>query len=131
MTAAIWTLFAVLLSLWTGAVWLATELTQWAAQAPEKGVSLGTPDISAVLGRAPDWLTAWIPPDLMPALMASVRWAGQLLETSLPWAGTAVGWLIPIAWVSWFLVATVLAIAAYMLHVIVRRSRVHILPRAT
>lgn len=130
MTAAVWTVFAVLLSLWTGLVWFVTEVTQWVSQALERGAPVGAADLPAVIAQAPGWLTVWIPADLLPGLMASVQWAAQLLETSLPWAGTAVAWLVPIAWVGWFLVATVLAVAAFMLHMIVRRSRVHILPRS-
>ncbi len=125
MTAAIWTLFAVLLSIWTGVVWLATGLTRWTSQAVEDGPRVDAADLPAVIGHAPDWLAAWIPSDVL----ASVQWAAQLLEASLPWAGAAVGWLVPIAWLGWFLVASVLTIAALILHVIVRRSRVHILPR--
>ena len=130
MTAAIWTLFAVLLSLWTGVVWLATVLMRWASQALEDGTRVGAADLPAVMGQAPDWLTTWIPPDLLPGLLASVQWGAQWLETSLPWAGAVVGWLIPIAWVGWFLVAMVLTAAAFLVHVIVRRSRAHILPRS-
>lgn len=129
MTAAIWTLFAVLLSIWTAMVWLATELMRWTSLTLEDGTSVGAADLPALIGHAPDWLAAWIPPDVLPDVLASVQWAAQLLEGSLPWAGAAVGWLVPVAWVGWFLVASVLTIAAFILHVIVRRSRVHILPR--
>jgi hypothetical protein len=129
MTAAIWVLFAVLLSLWTGAVWLATQLMQWAARALEDGTPVGAADLPALIGQAPQWLAGWIPSDVLPAVRASVQWGAQLLETSLPWAGAALGWLIPIAWVGWFLVAAVLTAAAFLVHVIVRRSRAHILPR--
>jgi hypothetical protein len=129
MTAAIWTLFAVLLSIWTGVVWLATELTRWTSQALEEGTRVGAADLPAVIGPMPDWLAAWLPADVLPAVLAGVQWATQLLETSLPWAGAAVGWLVAVAWVGWFLVALVLTIAAFMLHVIVRRSSVHVMPR--
>jgi hypothetical protein len=129
MTAAIWVLFAVLLSLWTGAVWLATQLMQWASRALEDGTPVGAADLPAMISQAPQWLAGWIPSDVLPAVLASVQWGAQLLETSLPWAGAALGWLIPIAWVGWFLVAAVLTAAAFLVHVIVRRSRAHILPR--
>ncbi|WOB10790.1 hypothetical protein [Piscinibacter gummiphilus] len=127
MTAAIWTVFAVLLSLWTGIVWFATALMRWSSQALESA-SVGAVDLPAWIDRAPAWLTAWIPPDELPLIVAHVQQVAQWIEASLPWAGAAVGWLTPMVWVGWFVVVLVMTVAAFLLHVIVRRSRAHIQP---
>lgn len=122
MTAAIWVLFTVLLVIWSGVVWIAVSVTRWAAQALEAGASVA--DLPALMSQLPAWLTAWVPEDVLPGLQSVLQGAAQLIESSLPWVGAAIGWLVPLIWIGWFLVALALVLVAVFCHVMVKRSRV-------
>ncbi|MCR5882286.1 hypothetical protein LRS03_05190 [Rhizobacter sp. J219] len=122
MTVAIWVLFTVLLVVWSGVVGIAVAVTRWAAQTLEDSAS--GKDLPASMSELPAWLTVWIPEDVLPGLQALLHGAAQLIESSLPWVGAAVGWLVPLIWIGWFLVALALLLVAVFCHVMVKRSRV-------
>jgi hypothetical protein len=43
-----------------------------------------------------------------------------MLEAVLPWAGAAAGWLVPIIWIGWFIVAAFMTVVAVVVHKVVR-----------
>ncbi|MBL0726641.1 hypothetical protein [Piscinibacter sp. HJYY11] len=126
MIAAIWIVFAVLLAVWTAAVWLASAVTNWAADALQAAGGIGAIRVPEVVALLPAWLRDWIPGDLLellPGILASIQQAAQSIESVLPWAGTAIGWLAPILWVTWALVTLAMLVVTLVIHVAVRRSR--------
>lgn len=129
MTAAIWIVFAVLLSLWTGTVWLGTELVRWTSETLQGGTSGVAAGVAPVIQDASAWLTGWIPTEVFAGVLAYLQWLMTSTETTLPAASHAMGWLIPVAWVGWFLGAAVLTVTAISLHLLVRRPKV-LLPHA-
>ncbi|HEY0817320.1 MAG TPA: hypothetical protein VGD46_00985 [Rhizobacter sp.] len=125
MTGIIWVVFGVLLALWTAAVWLASAVTGWAAEALRSGTASGSIKLPDVIEQLPEGLKAWIPGDLLellPPLVASLQRAVEMIETSLPWAGEAVSWLVPLLWVGWFVVTLGLFVVAFVAHLLVRRA---------
>jgi hypothetical protein len=125
LTGTIWIVFGVLLALWTAAVWLASAVTGWAAEALRSGTAAGSIKLPDVIEQLPEGLKAWLPGDLLellPGMVASLQRAVQLIETSLPWAGEAVAWLVPLLWIGWFVVALGLLVVAFVAHMLVRRA---------
>lgn len=125
MTGIIWIVFGVLLALWTAAVWLATAVTSWAAQALQSGTASGSIKVPDVIEQLPQAVKDWLPGNLLeliPTMVANLQRVVEMIETSLPWAGTAVGWLVPLLWIGWFIVALGLLVVALVAHVLVRRA---------
>lgn len=125
MTGIIWIVFGVLLALGTAAVWLATAVTGWAAQALQSGTASGSIKVPDVIEQLPQAVKDWLPGNLLeliPTMVANLQRVVEMIETSLPWAGTAVGWLVPLLWIGWFIVALGLLVVALVAHVLVRRA---------
>jgi hypothetical protein len=123
--AVIWIVFGVLLAAWTVVIWLSAAVTSWAAEALQAGAAGAGVTVPDVVARLPDWLKNAIPGDLLellPEWLASLQKSIALVESVLPWAGEAIGWLVPLLWVGWFVVALGMAALALLVHVIVRRS---------
>jgi hypothetical protein len=121
MKSAVWVVFALFATFWTGAAWLVVDLIQWAAH----GLASGE---AADLGRAvaewpvPSWLSAWLgEPGWLYALQDSVARAVKLLGEALPWAGAAVGWLVPVVWTLWGLGLLLMLALAGGMHLLARR----------
>ena len=112
MIAAIWTLFALMLVLWTAGVWAAAQLAEWTARAVASGAVLQLEQAEAALGSAPGWIREWIGPVLVDALLPGMQWAGA-----------AAAWLPPFLWAAWFIVAFLMVIGAVTGHLLIRRLR--------
>lgn len=123
MRALIWTGFAVLLLIWTAVTWAAAQLAQWAAQALKGGSAPELANAGAGIANLPAWMGDWIAPELLQALLVAARWTGPALESTLPWAGAAVGLLSPLVWGGWFVVAVLLLVTAMVLHRLAGRLR--------
>lgn len=121
MRVAVWVMFALVAAFWTGGAWLAVELIQWTAQGLASGAA-------ADLGKAvaewpiPAWLSAWLgEPGWIYALQDQVAAAMKLLADVLPWAGSVVGWLVPLVWTVWGLVLLLMLALAGGVHLLVGR----------
>ncbi len=115
MKLAIWLLWAALALLWTGGAWLAAELTQWSAQAIAAG-NAESAARAAAQWPMPPWMALWVDPEWLKAVQASMRWALDVGSGLLPFAGAAMGWLVPLVWLAWgggLLLLLVLAVAAH------------------
>ena len=111
MKIILWAAFAVLAVLWTLGALIAVELVQWGAQAIASGaaVELGR---SAAQWPAPTWLALWLDPATLKAAQEALLTGFEGLRSALPWVGSAVGWLVPLVWISWGIgVALLLAMA--------------------
>jgi len=115
MTIIIWVLFAVLMALWTGFAALSTGLVGWLLTGLADGQVGGA---AQALGQwpIPVWLGAWIDPvfisDLQHAWLSAVQWLTEML----PAASTLTGWIVPLMWVVWGVVALCLLAAAGLGH---------------
>ena len=104
MKILVWSVFAVLLALWTGFAWVTAAAVGWLAGAASsaQGVELG-----ALVSQipVPPWLSAWIDPATLRMAFESLTWALNAIGDLAPWLAGAVGWLVPVVWVCWGLVA--------------------------
>ncbi len=101
----------VLAVLWTLGAVIAVELVQWGAQVIASGaaVELGR---SAAQWPAPAWLAVWLDPAAIKLAQESLLAGFEAFRSALPWVGSAVGWLVPLVWISWGIgVALLLAMA--------------------
>jgi len=131
MRIAIWLGFGLLMLVWTALSWLAATVARWSADALKTG---GVPDLSAVqsgLSGVPEPVKQLLGGDMPEAIVATVQWATQWMEPALPWLGSAVGFLVPLVWVGWGLVAILLVVAAVALHLLTQRLKRFPLPRFT
>ena len=121
MKALVWIVFAVFAVFWTGGTVVASELTRWLARTVASGEAVE-------MGRAvaqwpvPDWMAWWIDPALVQAAQRAVLWMVETGSGFLPWAGTALGWLVPVIWVTWALGLLAMLLLAAGLHVLVARA---------
>lgn len=123
MKVVVWVLFSLVALVWTGGAWLTVELVQWVAH----GLASGG---AADLGRAvaewplPAWLSAWLgEPGWIYTLQDQVAAAMKLLAGVLPWAGSVVGWLVPLVWTVWGLGLLLMLALAGGVHLLVVRYR--------
>lgn len=121
MKAVVWIVFVLVALLWTGGAVVASALTGWAADAVASGEA-------AEFGRAvaqwpvPDWMSWWVDPALVQAAQRAVLWLADASRGFLPWAGAALGWMVPVIWVFWALGLLAMLLLAVGLHVLVRRA---------
>ncbi|WP_127999756.1 hypothetical protein [Piscinibacter defluvii] len=100
MKLLIWIVAAVLGLFWTLGAWAVAAVLGWAAGLP-------TPGDPAELARIvtawpmPAWLTVWIDPATLHALLAGVAWSLEQVQQAWPWLREALGWLVPLTWVVW------------------------------
>ena len=111
MKTALWSVFALIAALWTGAVVVSAELTGWLASTVASGQA---GDVLNNVGQwpVPAWLSLWIDPvwiqNLQAAWVDVMGWLGQ----GGPALGGVVGWLIPLIWIVWGVVMLTLLAAA-------------------
>ena len=100
MKILIWAVFGVLAVLWTLGALIVVELVQWSAQVIASGaaVELGR---SAAQWPAPAWLASWLDPVTIKAAQQGMQAGFEAFRSALPWVGSAVGWLVPLVWISW------------------------------
>ncbi len=111
MKVILWAAFGVLAVLWTLGALIVVELVQWGAQAIASGAAteLGR---SAAQWPAPAWLALWLDPAAIKAAQEGLLTGFEAFRSALPWVGSAVGWLVPLVWISWGIgVALLLAMA--------------------
>ena len=120
MKALVWIVFAVFALFWTGGAVVASELTRWTAEAVASGeaVELGR---AATQWPVPDWMAWWVDPALVQAAQRALLWMLDTTSGFLPWAGAALGWLVPVIWVTWALGLLAVLLLAVGLHVLVKR----------
>ena len=100
MKIMLWAAFGVLAVLWTLGALIVVALVQWGAQVIESGaaVELGR---SAAQWPVPAWLALWLDPAAIKAAQAGLLTGFEAFRSALPWVGSAVGWLVPLVWISW------------------------------
>ncbi len=103
--------FGVLVVLWTLCALIVVELVQWSAQIIASGaaVELGR---SAAQWPTPAWLALWLDPAVIKAAQEGLLTGFDAFRSTLPWVGSAVGWLVPLVWISWGIGVALLLVMA-------------------
>lgn len=117
----IWGGTALGLLLWTGicllAAWALGAVLGWL---PEDALSTGAQAVAQ--WPVPEWLTPWIDPTWVTAVIQSVSAAAQWLEPWLPSANTLAGLVDALVWMIWGMVALPVLLVAIGLHFWSRRT---------
>jgi hypothetical protein len=121
MKPLIWILCAVLLALWTGCIWVSTELFRWTVDLLSEGVKAASLLDLMSNWSIPSWLLLWVDAQQIQAVqLALVTWAGYL-QGVWPGLGQAVSWIEPLVWGVWALGVLVLLLVAVGLHTLAAR----------
>lgn len=113
MKLLIWAVAALLALFWTLGAWAAAALLGWAAGLP-------SPGDTAELGRIvtawpiPAWVTLWIDPTALHALLGGVVWTLDQLQQGWPGVRSALGWLVPLTWIVWGIGLSMLLLLALL-----------------
>lgn len=115
-----WFFVLTLLAVWSACIWIAHSLASWSLTG-----------IGSVVGQTqqidrqpfPDWIAAWIPPDLVLALKATTASALPWVESALNALPSVGSWLSPLAWTVWGIGFVILAVGAALLHALISMSR--------
>lgn len=123
MKKLVWIVFALLLLLWTGTLWVAAEFTRWAGAFIGSGQAV---DWAAMASswKLPAWLAWWVDPSLIEGLMSTAVLALEAMRDALPWVESASGWLVAVAWVVWGFGAVLLLLISLGAHALVSRRLV-------
>lgn len=114
----IWVVFALVILLWTATVFVGTQVLGWAA-----GLLSSGQDVTAVQQAVqgfpwPAWLALWVDPAWLQQLGEAVTQSWAWLTTVLPFFATLAGWLVPLAWILWGVVAVGMLAVAIVLHLL-------------
>jgi hypothetical protein len=121
MKTLVWVCAAVLALLWTAFAAVGASLVGWAGDVLASG---GAAEWARVAAQwpTPGWLAWWIDPAAVKALQEALLWGLSLTQQALPWIGSAVGWLVPVVWLTWAVGLAVLLGLAGLAHVLVGRA---------
>jgi hypothetical protein len=122
MKRVVWIVAAVVVAAWTLGAVLTAGLVGWAAQALSSGsaADLGR----AVLGwPVPAWLAVWADPAWIEAARDGVARFLQSMSDSLPFVGSALGWMTPVVWTIWGLGIVLVLTVAGVVHMLAGRRR--------
>ncbi|WP_431264412.1 hypothetical protein ACQ859_02140 [Roseateles chitinivorans] len=120
MKTFLWSVTGLFALLWSGLAWATAGLVRWTVEALSTGraAELGK---SAVEFKFPAWLEPFLDTGLLEAVQAAVQWLLEMAGTGAPMAGTAIGWLVPVVWVTWAFGLTVLLVIALVLNHLIKR----------
>lgn len=108
-----WILVLSLLAFWSLAVWAMQAVATWTlSQAGALGGAAPGPDGLPL----PDWLTAWLPPELAQALAAMLAGVGPLVDSLLQAMPALAGGVTVLTWLLWGLGALLLLVIGAGLH---------------
>jgi hypothetical protein len=115
-----WFAVLALLGIWSTLVWVLHFLVVWSLKGA--GALAGQP--GSVDGfPTPDWLAAWIPPDLVSTIEATAAAVLPWVESVFEALPSFAAWLAPVAWVVWGIGFVILALGAVALHALIFATR--------
>lgn len=119
MKTMLWSLTGVFALVWSGLAWAAAGLVRWTVEALSTGraTELGK---AAVEFKFPAWAEPFLDTGLLEMLQSFVRWLMEMAGTGAPMAGTAIGWLVPVVWITWAFGLTVLIVIALLLNHLIK-----------
>jgi hypothetical protein len=115
-----WFFVLTLLAIWSACIWIAHSLASWSLTG-----------IGSVVGQTqqidrlpiPDWITVWIPSELVLAVKATAAGVLPWVESALEALPSVGSWLSPLAWTVWGVGLVILAVGAALLHALISVSR--------
>ena len=114
LLAIAWFVVLALLSAWSICVWLLHSIAVWSAT----GAGSLVVQSKQIGGLAlPNWVSVWVPPDLMLALKSSVSTVLPFVESAMGTLPAAAAWLSPLAWMVWGVGALLLMAIGAVIHV--------------
>ena len=121
MKIVLWAGVAVLGLLWTGLAALGASLVGWGATVLASG---GAAEWARAAAQwpVPGWIALWVDPQAVKAIQEALLWGLQALQHSLPWVASAVGWLVPLVWVTWGLGVLLLVVLGAVAHLFISRG---------
>ncbi|MBV7539670.1 hypothetical protein [Acidovorax sp. sic0104] len=111
-----WFLSFMLLALWSVACWGVHAVTVWAVSSAG-ALSAGTSAMNAIL--VPEWIRAWIPPQLTQEFEALIASVGPVVQSALEAVPALSGAVSVMAWAIWGLGAVVLVALAVGAHLLI------------
>lgn len=110
-----WVVVAAILGLWSLAAWAIHGVAVWTVS--NAGALTGS--TSGVAGlQLPDWLSLWVPAELVQSITAMVVGLGPVIDGLLQAAPALAGGLSVVAWVVWGLGAVLLVAMGAALHAV-------------
>ena len=122
MTTLLWISLALIALLWTGAAWGLAAGVELAAGLLASGEAAEFGRIVAQV-QWPAWLVLWIEPAWLGAAQHALVMALEWMQQAWPAAGAAVGWLVPLIWLSWGVGVVLLLALGALAHVLLGRRR--------
>jgi hypothetical protein len=100
MKIAVWVVFSVVTLLWTAGTLIAVELTRWGTQLLASG---NFEQLSRGVAQwpVPEGLPFWLDPASIRTMQEIALLSLEAFHNALPYASTAMGWLVPVIWVVW------------------------------
>lgn len=122
MKTIIWSLFTLMLAIWTGTALLTVHLVDWIVQ------SFGSTfpaDLGGALNTtpAPPWLAVWIDTAWIQSIQSSLVGLIEVIAQTVPYLASAIDWLSPLIWIIWGLGALALLILALAGHWLIASLR--------
>ena len=120
LLALAWFVVLALLAAWSMCVWLLHSIAVWSTTGAGSLVAKSKQIDGLAL---PNWVSVWVPPELMLALKSSVSTVLPFVEFALGVLPTATAWLSPLAWMAWGFGALLLLAVGAVIHVAVSIMR--------
>jgi len=115
MKTIVWSLFILILAVWTGMTLLTVHLVDWVAQS--FGSTLPN-DLGAFVNNipVPPWLALWIDPAWIHSIQTGLLSFIEGVTQAVPYFASAIDWLNPLIWAIWALGALALLILTIVGH---------------
>lgn len=122
MRTIVWSLFAIVALLWTGAAWLSHHVVELSVAWSQAG---DAPSAAEMLAhwQIPPWVTQVVGVQQLHHLFDMLASGLQLLQDLSPFFADMLGWLIPVIWFTWFVGMVLLLVPTLVLHAVLRPSR--------
>jgi hypothetical protein len=117
----IWSIFGLLVLVWTGLAWGVSRAFQWGAQSLASGAAADWGQLAAVWS-VPNWVLNWVDVDFLQSLQVGLVQALEALQTAWPDLGLVLSWLVPVVWAVWVMGVVPMLLLALMLHWLVGRG---------
>lgn len=122
MRTIVWSLFAIVALLWTGAAWLSHHVVELSVAWSQAG---DAPSAAEMLARwqIPPWVTQVVGVQQLHHLFDMFASGLQLLQDLSPFFADMLGWLIPVIWFTWFVGVVLLLVPTLVLHALLKPTR--------